>query len=147
MSRVALITGGGRGLGRIMALALLEAGHRVVLSSTDRASLESVATESGAGPDRIALLVEDLAVSGGAERLADAASHVLVVRLDALQRRIDELSDSYHANADLLVLHERMLVAVDTHDDHAVIAQLVDVEIVAADAAAERSDQRADFGR
>jgi NAD(P)-dependent dehydrogenase (short-subunit alcohol dehydrogenase family) len=101
MSRVALITGGGRGLGRIMALALLEAGHRVVLSSTDRASLESVATESGAGPDRIALLVEDLAVSGGAERLADAAPSafdridilinnagmsISAVRTDVLQR-------------------------------------------------------------
>ena len=33
------------------------------------------------------------------------------------------------------------------HDDDAVVTQLVDVEVVAADAAAERGDQRADFGR
>ncbi len=31
------------------------------------------------------------------------------------------------------------------HDDDAVVAQLRDVEIVAADAGAERGDQRADF--
>ena len=76
MSRVALITGGGRGLARVMALALLGAGHRVVLSSTDRASLEALVAESGAGADRVALLVEDLAVAGGAERLAEAAPGV-----------------------------------------------------------------------
>lgn len=69
VSRVVLMTGGGRGLGRIMALALLAAGHRVVLSSTDRASLESVARESNAG-DRVAMIVADLKAAGGAERLA-----------------------------------------------------------------------------
>jgi 3-oxoacyl-[acyl-carrier protein] reductase len=72
MSRVALITGGGRGLGRVMALSLLQAGHRVVLSSTDAASLAAVVAESGAA-DRCACLVEDLAVAGGAERLAERA--------------------------------------------------------------------------
>ncbi|MFY9899370.1 MAG: SDR family NAD(P)-dependent oxidoreductase, partial [Xanthobacteraceae bacterium] len=35
--RVALVTGAGRGLGRVMALALLKAGHRVFLTSTNQA--------------------------------------------------------------------------------------------------------------
>jgi 3-oxoacyl-[acyl-carrier protein] reductase len=52
-----------------MALALLAAGHRVVLSSTDRASMEAVAAESGAA-DRVAIVVAELQRSGGAEQLA-----------------------------------------------------------------------------
>jgi NAD(P)-dependent dehydrogenase (short-subunit alcohol dehydrogenase family) len=72
-SRVALITGGGRGLGRVMALALVRAGHRVVLSSTDLPSLQQVATETGHGEDRVALLTANLAVAGEAERLAEYA--------------------------------------------------------------------------
>ena len=60
---------------------------------------------------------------------------------------VDELADAHHAYPALVVAHEHMIVAIDTHDDDAVIAQFVDIEIVAADAAAQRGDQRADFGR
>ncbi|MGE0231238.1 MAG: SDR family NAD(P)-dependent oxidoreductase [Flavobacteriaceae bacterium] len=73
-ARTALVTGGGRGLGRVMALAMLEAGHRVIISSTDRQSLDDVARESGAGPDRVAAIVADLSAGGEAERLAAEAS-------------------------------------------------------------------------
>ena len=58
--RVALVTGAGRGLGRVMALALLHAGHRVFLTSTDKASLEETRRESGA-PERAAFATADLA--------------------------------------------------------------------------------------
>lgn len=100
MSRVVLMTGGGRGLGRVMSLALLADGHRVVLSSTDRASMEAVAAESGAA-DRVAIITANLAEAGAAEKLAEAAQQpfgqidVLVnnaglsisaVRSDVLQR-------------------------------------------------------------
>ena len=77
MSRTALITGGGRGLGRVMALALLAAGHRVVLSSTDQVSLDEVARQSGAGPERVATLIANLAETGAAERLAQQAPKML----------------------------------------------------------------------
>lgn len=58
--RAALITGAGRGLGRVMALALLRAGHRVFLTSTDRASLEETQRASGAA-ERTAIATADLA--------------------------------------------------------------------------------------
>jgi NAD(P)-dependent dehydrogenase (short-subunit alcohol dehydrogenase family) len=45
--KIALVTGGGSGLGRVIATALLGAGHRVVVAGRTRASLESVA---GADP-------------------------------------------------------------------------------------------------
>lgn len=71
-SRIALVTGGGRGLGRVMSLALLAAGHRVILSSTDAGSMAEVVAESGAAADRTAVIVADLTVPGEAEKLADA---------------------------------------------------------------------------
>ncbi len=46
-SKVAVVTGGGSGLGRVIAAALLGAGHRVVVAGRTRASLEAVA---GADP-------------------------------------------------------------------------------------------------
>ncbi len=57
--RVALVTGAGRGLGRVMALALLETGHRVFLTSTDVESLEETRQASGAG-ERAAVGAADL---------------------------------------------------------------------------------------
>jgi NAD(P)-dependent dehydrogenase (short-subunit alcohol dehydrogenase family) len=58
--RVALVTGAGRGLGRVMALALLRAGHRVFLTSTDKASIEETQRASGAA-ERVAIATADLA--------------------------------------------------------------------------------------
>src|ERR1700678_4364093 len=57
------------------------------------------------------------------------------------QRLIDEAADAYHAHAARAIAHEHMLIAIDAHDDDAVITQLVDIEIIATDAAAERGDQ------
>jgi NAD(P)-dependent dehydrogenase (short-subunit alcohol dehydrogenase family) len=40
--KIAVVTGGGSGLGKVIATALLDAGHRVVVAGRTRASLESV---------------------------------------------------------------------------------------------------------
>src|SRR5688572_12403907 len=44
-NRVAFVTGASRGIGRACALALSQAGARVVLAARDKARLESVAAE------------------------------------------------------------------------------------------------------
>lgn len=72
VSRIALITGGGRGLGRIMAHALIDAGHRVVLSSTDQASLDETIASSSK-PENAKAIVAELAKPGEAERLAEVS--------------------------------------------------------------------------
>ena len=53
MSRIALITGAGSGIGRASAVALAEAGFTVVLAGRGRAPLEAAAAE--AGPDALPL--------------------------------------------------------------------------------------------
>jgi 3-oxoacyl-[acyl-carrier protein] reductase len=67
------MTGAGRGLGRVMTIALLRAGIRVILTSTDRASLEDTVRASGAPPERACVRVLDLAAPGAGERLAAEA--------------------------------------------------------------------------
>src|SRR6202051_4098413 len=58
---------------------------------------------------------------------------------------IDEAADPDHAHATPVVPHADMFVAVHAHDNYPVIAQLVDVEIVAPDAATHCGDEGADF--
>ncbi|TPJ76315.1 SDR family oxidoreductase [Mesorhizobium sp. B2-6-2] len=65
--RVAIVTGAGRGLGRAMTMALLSAGHRVFLTSTDIESLDETRRASGAG-ERAAVKTADL---GNEQELAD----------------------------------------------------------------------------
>ena len=72
-ARVALMTGAGRGLGRVMTLALLRAGVRVILTSTDRESLEDTVRASGAPADQASVCVVDLGEPGACERLASQA--------------------------------------------------------------------------
>jgi NAD(P)-dependent dehydrogenase (short-subunit alcohol dehydrogenase family) len=70
--RVAIVTGAGRGLGRVMALALLKAGHRVFLTSTDSESLDETRRASGAGA-RAAMGTADLGNRAELRAIVDAA--------------------------------------------------------------------------
>ena len=72
MGRVALVTGASSGLGRVMAISLLEAGHRVVLSATDASALEATRQASRAG-DRAAVVPADLSKESEVPGLARAA--------------------------------------------------------------------------
>jgi len=76
-SRVALVTGAGRGIGRAMALGLLEAGHRVFASDIDTPVLDQLrrdAAERGAG-ERLALRAADVGRDDAAPALVGAALH------------------------------------------------------------------------
>jgi NAD(P)-dependent dehydrogenase (short-subunit alcohol dehydrogenase family) len=72
--RTALVTGGGRGIGRAIALALAEQGARIALVSRSVAELESVATEvaalGGAEPSVIVADMSDPAQIRDAARRA-----------------------------------------------------------------------------
>jgi NAD(P)-dependent dehydrogenase (short-subunit alcohol dehydrogenase family) len=72
MGRVALVTGASSGLGRVMAVSLLEAGHRVVLSATDARALEET-RQAGRASDRAAVVPADLSRESELPALARAA--------------------------------------------------------------------------
>jgi 3-oxoacyl-[acyl-carrier protein] reductase len=73
---VAIVTGGGRGLGRAMALALARAGVRVVATaSREAAEIQDVANEARriCGESRVVPLLADVTREGDCARSVDAA--------------------------------------------------------------------------
>ena len=69
--KVAVVTGGGRGLGAAMALGLARAGYRVVVTAArEAAEIEAIAAEAG---DRVYPLVADVTREEDCERVVDAA--------------------------------------------------------------------------
>ena len=80
MGRIALVTGAGRGIGRVVALALAEDGFTVVAAGRDQAALDAVAAEAG---DRAMAITCDVTDPGSVRALFD---EVLAVfgRLDLL---------------------------------------------------------------
>jgi NAD(P)-dependent dehydrogenase (short-subunit alcohol dehydrogenase family) len=72
--RVALITGGSKGLGKEMARGFLQAGADVVISSRHEEELKTALVDILEGTERRGIyIVSDLAVRGEAEKLAQAA--------------------------------------------------------------------------
>jgi NAD(P)-dependent dehydrogenase (short-subunit alcohol dehydrogenase family) len=71
--KTALVTGGSRGIGRMIARGLLDAGARVVISSRKEADLNATAEELSAHGDCVAIAA-DLSNEDGARGLAAAVA-------------------------------------------------------------------------
>ena len=100
--RLALVTGGSKGLGNAMALGLAEAGAEVLISSRHEHELQAAAKEiRSAATTRVEYLVSDLSKRGEAEKLAKSAIETMS-RVDILinnagtnaPQPIDEISDA-----------------------------------------------------
>ena len=63
------------------------------------------------------------------------------------QRRVDVFPDADHARHAGRFTDEYVVVAIDAHDNDAVVTQLVDLEVVLPDTRAERGDERTHFLR
>ena len=90
--RVALVTGGGRGLGRYIAMGLAEAGADVVLASRDLERCQATAAEIEALGGRALPLALDLAreeqVESALERALEAMGRLdVLVNNAAVSRR------------------------------------------------------------
>ncbi len=80
--RIALVTGGSRGIGQMIAQGLLEAGARVFICARDAEACADTATRLSAYGDCQAIPA-DLSSEAGARRLAQALGG-LSARLDIL---------------------------------------------------------------
>jgi len=74
--KVALVTGGGKGIGRAIALGLAESGARVVIAARTTAEIESVAEEIRSAGGQAYAKTTDLTQGDQIQGLVDAASEI-----------------------------------------------------------------------
>jgi len=110
VSKVVVVTGAGSGVGRASALALLQAGCRVVLAGRRRDRLEEVA-QTGGAPDRTLAVPTDITDPVAVRVLFDAALQAF--------GRVDVLFNNAGVNAQGVALEdlpiERWRNTVDTN--------------------------------
>jgi NADP-dependent 3-hydroxy acid dehydrogenase YdfG len=106
MTKTAVVTGGGSGVGRAVALALVQQGWRVAIIGRREDTLRETAARSGPHASRLSPRVCDI---GNADAVASMGSHVLATcgevevlvnaaGTNAPQRALGVLSmDDYHA--------------------------------------------------
>jgi 3-oxoacyl-[acyl-carrier protein] reductase len=71
--RIAIVTGGSRGIGLGIARAFAADGYRVAIAARGREALARAADELGSvGPDRVLAIAEDLTERAAAQRVVDA---------------------------------------------------------------------------
>jgi len=71
-ARVAVVTGGGKGIGLAIARRLAAAGHAVVVAGRDGAALEAFVAETAGSGGRALAVTADLSKAGEADRLCAA---------------------------------------------------------------------------
>src|SRR5437016_3308546 len=100
--RVAVITGGGGGIGAAMARAFAARGARIVLADVDRAALEGVAAALGKGGAEVLVVPTDVTALESVRALADAAERrfgaVHIVCNNAGVATMSEIAASTHAD-------------------------------------------------
>jgi 3-oxoacyl-[acyl-carrier protein] reductase len=72
--RTAFVTGASRGIGRACALALAQAGHRVVLAARDQSKLEEAASEIRAGGGEAHIVTIDMASADSIKEAVSSAA-------------------------------------------------------------------------
>lgn len=82
-NRVAIVTGGGTGIGKAVALAMLEDGYRVAVAGRRKEPLEQVAAIAGVGSDRALVVPTDVSNPASVQALF-ARTKEAFGRLDVL---------------------------------------------------------------
>jgi len=94
--RTAVVTGGSRGVGFMIAKGLVEAGARVVISARKAEACHAAAAELNEGPGECVAIPADLSTEEGTQRLAGAVRE----RFDELNLLVNNAGVSWGAPVD-----------------------------------------------